>query len=294
MTKLIECVPNFSEGRDEAVIDEIVDAIKTARVIDLHVDPDHNRSVVSMLGSPAGVKQAALDMTERAMQILNINEHAGVHPFIGVVDVIPFIPLSGAVMRDAVTVAHQTGYELWEKFKLPVYFYGEAAKIPERKDLPYVRKGGYLALKEERNDPRRKPDVGFGLHPNAGAVAVGARNFLIAFNVNIDTAEEDVTISIAKAIREKDGGLPGVRALGLLLESRGISQVSINITDHRETSLKVVFDEVESWAKEYKVNIVESEIVGLIPASAAFPGMKEYLKLKLGALSESKIIDNYL
>ncbi|OGB90042.1 glutamate formimidoyltransferase [candidate division WOR-1 bacterium RIFCSPHIGHO2_01_FULL_53_15] len=292
MTKIIECVPNFSEGRDETIIEEIVESVKTAKVVDLHSDPDHNRSVITMLGSPAGVRQAALDLTERAMQVLDINEHAGVHPFIGVVDVIPFIPVKNATMRDAIAVAHQVGNDLWEKFKLPAYFYGEAAKITERKDLPYVRKGGYLALKEESGDPRRKPDVGHGLHPRAGAAAVGARNFLIAYNIYLDTAEEDVAISIAKAIREKAGGLPGVRALGLFLESRGLSQVSINITDHLETSLKIVFDEVNSWAKEYKVKILESELVGLIPASAAFPKMKEYLKLR--SLDKNQIIDNYL
>ncbi|MBN3032831.1 MAG: glutamate formimidoyltransferase [Candidatus Saganbacteria bacterium] len=292
MAKIIECVPNFSEGRDEAVIEEIVEAVKSARVLDLHSDPDHNRSVLTMVGPPAGVKQAALDLTERAMQLLKVGEHSGEHPFIGVVDVIPFIPLGETTMREAVTLAHQTGDELWKKFKLPVYFYGEAAKIAERRDLPYVRKGGYRALVGEINSPHRKPDAGCGLHPDAGAVAVGARNFLIAFNVNLDTSDEDIAHSIAKAIREKDGGLPGVRALGIFLDSRGIGQVSVNITNHQETSLKLVFDEVASWAREYKVNILESEIVGLIPASAAFKGMKEHLKLK--SLDKRTILDNHL
>ena len=292
MSKLIECVPNFSEGQDEAVIEEIVSAVKTAKVLDLHSDPDHNRSVLTMIGSPEGVRQAALDLTERAMQLLNVNDHSGEHPFIGVVDVIPFIPLGEATMQDAVTVAHRTGNELWNKLKLPVYFYGEAARIAQRRDLPYVRKGGYHALVNEINTPRRKPDVGSGLHPNAGAVAVGARNFLIAFNINLDTNDEDIAHSIAKAIREKDGGLPGVRALGIYLDSRGIGQVSVNITNYKETSLKLVYDEVASWAKEYKVDILESEIVGLIPASAAFKNMKEHLKLP--SLDTRTILDNHL
>lgn len=292
MSKLIECVPNFSEGQDDSVIEEIVSSVKTAKVLDLHSDPDHNRSVLTMIGSPEGVKQAALDLTERAMQLLNVNEHVGEHPFIGVVDVIPFIPLGETTMQEAVTLAHQTGNELWDQLKLPVYFYGEAAKIAERRDLPYVRKGGYHALVNEINLPHRRPDVGKGLHPDAGAVAVGARNFLVAFNVNLDTNDEDIAHSIAKAIREKDGGLPGVRALGIFLDSRGISQVSINITNHKETSLKLVFDEVVSWAKEYKVNVLESEIVGLIPASAAFKNMKEHLKLK--SLDKRMILDNHL
>jgi glutamate formiminotransferase len=292
MSKLIECVPNFSEGRDETVIEEIVAAVKTAKILDLHSDPDHNRSVVTMIGPPEGVKQAALDLTERAMQLLKVTDHSGEHPFIGVVDVIPFIPLGESTMQEAVTLAHRTGHELWQKFKLPVYFYGESAKIAERRDLPYVRKGGYHALVNEINSPHRKPDVGAGLHHDAGAVAVGARNFLIAFNVNLDTGDEDIAHSIAKAIREKDGGLPGVRALGIFLDSRGISQVSINITNHKETSLKLVYDEVAAWAKEYKVNILESEIVGLIPASAAFAGMKE--KLKLQAFDQNMVLDNHL
>ena len=292
MTKIIECVPNFSEGEDPSLIEDIISAIKTVKVINVHSDPDHNRSVVTFLGEPQAVKQADFDLTERAMQLLDIREHQGAHPFMGVMDVIPFIPVAGCSMRDAVNLAHSLGDELWEKLKLPVFFYGEAAKIPERKDLSYVRKGGYAILKKEIKEPHRKPDVGHGLHVTAGAVAVGARNYLIAFNVNLNTPDRDLAKSIAKNIREKDGGLPGVRALGVELPSRGITQVTINIIDHQETSLKKVFDQVKKWAKEYQVEIIESEIVGLIPASAAFEGMKDYLKLQ--SLSESIIVDNYL
>lgn len=292
MRKLIECVPNFSEGSDLFVIDHIVSVLKSVKVMDLHSDPDHNRSVVTFAGEPEAVKEAAFALTQRAMQLLDIREHNGVHPFIGVVDVIPFIPLEGSTMQDAVILSHQLGQELWEKLKLPVYYYGEAAKIPERKELPYVRRGGYSILKQEINDPHRRPDVGEGLHVTAGAVAVGARNYLIAFNVNLDTRDRDIARSIAKNIREKDGGLPGVRALGVELESRGTTQVTINVVDHQETSLKKVFDEVKKWAKEYQVQIIDSEIVGLIPAAAAFPGMKQYLKLN--KLSEDMIIDQYL
>jgi len=290
--KLIECVPNFSEGSDLFVIDHIVSVLKSVKVMDLHSDPDHNRSVVTFAGEPEAVKEAAFALTQRAMQLLDIREHNGVHPFIGVVDVIPFVPLEGSTMQDAVILSHQLGQEFWEKLKLPVYYYGEAAKIPERKELPYVRRGGYSILKQEINDPHRRPDVGEGLHVTAGAVAVGARNYLIAFNVNLDTRDRDIARSIAKNIREKDGGLPGVRALGVELESRGTTQVTINVVDHQETSLKKVFDEVKKWAKEYQVQIIDSEIVGLIPAAAAFPDMKKYLKLK--NLNTGLILDNYL
>lgn len=292
MSKLVECVPNFSEGSDESIINEIVATLKGVKVLDVHSDPDHNRSVVTFVGEPEAVRKAAFSMTERAMQLLDVREHSGVHPFIGVVDVIPFVPLQGISMRETVTLSHQLGKELWNQLKLPVYFYGEAAKIQERKDLSSVRRGGYSILKQEINDPHRKPDMGEGLHVTAGAAAVGARNYLIAFNVNLDTQDRDIVKSIAKNIREKDGGLPGVRALGVELKSQGITQVTINIVDHQETSLKKVFDEVSKWAKEYQVNIINSEIVGLMPASAAFPGMREYLKLK--NLTDKIILDNYL
>lgn len=292
MPKLIECVLNFSEGSDSALIDEIVDVIKTAKVLDLHSDPDHNRSVVTFIGAPKEVKQGAFYLTERAMQLLDVREHAGVHPFIGVVDVIPFIPLRDADMREAVDLARELGDELWKKLNLPVYFYGDAARVKERKDLSFVRRGGYAALKNEIDQPHRRPDTGKGLHFSAGATAVGARNFLIAFNINLKTNDLDITKSIANNIREKSGGLPGVRALGVEIRSQGNTQVTINIVDHQKTSLAKVFDEVKKWADEYEVKILESEIVGLIPAAAAFSGMKEHLKLK--NWSEKIIIDNYL
>ncbi|MFA6432153.1 MAG: glutamate formiminotransferase, partial [Candidatus Margulisiibacteriota bacterium] len=184
MTKLIECVPNFSEGFDLALVEDIVSAIKSAKVLDLHSDVDHNRSVVTMIGEPDKIKKAAFELTERAMQLLDIHEHGGVHPFIGVVDVIPFIPIKNCSMAEAKNVAHDLGKELWQKLKLPVYYYGEAALISERKELSFVRRGGYQTLKNEVGSRGRMPDVGIGLHSTAGAVAVGARSFLIAFNVN--------------------------------------------------------------------------------------------------------------
>jgi len=289
---MFECVPNFSEGEDSSLIDQIVSSIKTAKVLDVHADPDHNRTVVTMIGEAEGIKQAAFDLTVRAVQLLDVKEHTGAHPFIGVMDVIPFIPLKDSKMEEAVKIAHKLGEELWGKLKLPVYFYGEAAKIAERKDLPYVRKGGFSILKNEINEKHRRPDLGEGLHPDAGAVAVGARNFLIAFNVNLKTNDRDIAKSIAKNIREKDGGLPGVRALGLELKSRGITQVSVNIIDHKETSLRHVFDEVKIWAKEYGVEIMESELVGMIPRDAVFPDMKDYLNMH--NFSEDKILENHL
>lgn len=279
MPKLVECVPNFSEGTDTLVIEEIVSAVKSAKVLNVHSDSDHNRSVVTILGEPDEVMLAAFSLTERAMQLLDVNQHIGEHPFIGVVDVIPLIPVKGISVAETVALARELGGELWSKLKLPVFYYGDAAILPARKDLPNVRRGGYFALKQEIGTPARHPDVGSGLHSTAGAVAVGVRDYLIAFNVNLATNELDIAQSIAKNIREKSGGLPGVRAIGIDLKSRGIVQVSINITDHKTTSLKAVFDEVTKWAKEYQVGILESELVGMLPQNAIFPGMKEQLKL---------------
>jgi len=292
MYKLVECVPNFSEGTDLELVQEIVAAIKTAKVVDLHSDPDHNRSVVTIIGEPGAVGQAAFDLTERAMQLLDVRQHQGVHPFIGVVDVIPFIPLQDCTMGEAVDLAWELGKKLWEHLSLPVYYYGEAATVPERKELSFVRHGGYEALQLESEDPHRRPDAGQGLHPTAGAVAVGARNYLIAINFDLDTADIDIARSIAKNIREKSGGLPGVRALGVELKSRGIAQVTVNVVDHQKTSLKKLHHEVKKWAKEYGVGIAGSELIGLIPAAAVYEGMRD--ELKLSNFFADKILDNYL
>jgi len=281
MSKLVECVPNFSEGTDLALVDDIVSAVKSAKVLDVHSDPDHNRTVVTILGEPDKVKQAAFELTLRAMQLLDVNDHQGAHPFIGVVDVIPFIPVKDITEKEVVKLAHSFGQELWDKLALPVYFYGDAAKQEARKELPEVRRGGFKALKAEIDAPRRKPDIGHGLHVSAGAVAVGVRDYLIAYNVNLKTTDLDIAKSIAKNIREKSGGLPGIRALGVELKSQNCTQVTINVTDHKTTSLKKVFNQVKKWAKEYEVGILGSEIVGMLPKDAVFEGMFDYLKLNV-------------
>ncbi|MFH1826440.1 MAG: glutamate formimidoyltransferase [bacterium] len=255
--QVVECVPNFSEGSDLAVVDDIVAAIKSAKVLNVHSDPDHNRSVVTILGEPEAVAKAAFELTERAMQLLDVREHKGEHPFIGVVDVVPFVPIKNITVNETVRLAWDFGRDVSAKLALPVFFYGKAAKIPERRELPNVRRGGY--------PPKGKPDVGKGLHPTAGAVAVGVRDFLIAYNVNLNTRDLSIAKSIANNIREKNGGLPGVRALGIDLKSRGLTQVSMNICDHRTTSLEKVLAEVQKWAKEYQVKIIETEVVGMLP-----------------------------
>lgn len=256
-------------------------------------DPDHNRTVYTFIGPPHDVKKAAYKMTEKAISLLDIERHDGVHPFIGAVDVIPFVPLRGVNIEETVELARTLGDEIAHYLKVPVYFYGYAALRHDRADLPDVRKGGYPKLKEEINLASRYPDYGEPvLHERGGAAAIGVRDFLIAFNINLDSADLEAAKAIARAVREKHGGLPGVRAIGVPLKSRGIVQVSMNITDHRETTLKEVWDAVSEMAAEKGIGVLEGEMIGLLPRDAAFPKMKQYLKLK--EFDDKNVLNNYL
>jgi len=296
MNKLLECIPNFSEGRNKDTINQIATAVfSTAgvKLLDQHSDPDHNRSVLTFVGEPEAVKKAAFKLAKIASELIDINQHKGIHPFIGVVDVIPFVPLKDTPMEEAIKTSKELGKQIWEELKIPVYFYGESAEIPYRKNLANVRRGGFEKLKKEIHLPDRAPDLGGNeVHPTAGAITTGARSFLIAFNVNLDSNDLETAQMIARSIRETHGGLPGVRALGLYLESRDIVQVRINITDHKETSIKTVFDKVAEKADDLGTDILESEIVGLIPQEAYFEGMAKYLKLS--EFSNKKILEKSL
>ena len=296
MRRIIECIPNVSEGRNKSVINslrKVIEGVHLVRLLDVHSDPDHNRSVFTFIGPPHVVKRAAYKLTEKAIELIDIEKHEGVHPFIGAVDVIPFVPLIGVSTNETVELARGLGDEIAHSLKIPVYFYGSSALRHDRHNLPAVRHGGYQALKEEIASPERQPDYGpEELHPRGGAVAIGVRDFLIAFNVNLDSDNLDAAKEIARAIREKHGGLPGVRAIGVTLESKGLVQVSMNITDHRETTLKEVMDFVIERAKRKGIAIKEGEIVGMIPKDAIFPNIKGYLKLP--RFVGSKIVNNYL
>ena len=247
----------------------------------------------TFIGPPAAVRSAAYKLTEKAIDLIDIESHEGVHPYIGAVDVIPFVPLVGVSIKEAVELARSLGDEIAHNLKLPVYFYGYAVLRHDRRELPAVRRGGYRRLKEEVTKAERHPDYGEPeLHPRGGAVAIGVRDFLIAFNINLDSSDVNIAKEIAKSIREKHGGLAGVRAIGIPLESRGVVQVSINVTDHRETTLKEIMDSVSKRAKDRGINIKEGEIVGLVPKDALFPNMKEYLKLQ--HFDGRKVLNNYL
>jgi glutamate formiminotransferase len=281
---LIECVPNFSEGRDLSRIDAIAHALSsTPGVLLLHrtSDPDHNRTVITFAGSPESVIHAAVRGAAKAAELIDLNQHRGVHPRLGALDVLPFVPLEQATLADCASIAEQAGARIWDELRIPVYFYQAAAKRPDRVQLEDIRRGQFEGLREAvLVDETKQPDLGGpGLHPTAGAVVVGARKLLIAFNINLNTTDLELARSIAKRIRMSNGGFPAVKALGLPLESRGLVQVSINLTDFEKTPLDVAYSEVYRMAAAHGVEIAESELIGLIPRPALEAAAAGLLKL---------------
>jgi len=278
-------VPNFSEGRRQEVINSIADAIRSTpgvNLLDVESNQDHNRSVISFVGEPGPVKQAALAGSAKAVELIDLTKHKGEHPRMGAVDVVPFVPLSGATMDDCVTLAKDFGREFAERFHVPVFLYEEAASTPERRNLADVRAGEFEGLRDKiGRDPAKKPDFGpEKIHPTAGATAVGAREILIAYNVNLGTNDLAIAKKIAHQLRAKDGGLAYVKALGFELKERGIVQVSMNMTDYHKSQLFKAEELVELFAERYGVPVVGSEIVGLVPMDALVDSAEFYLKLE--------------
>jgi glutamate formiminotransferase len=282
--KIIECVPNFSEGCDLnkiAAIARVFESVSGVRLVDFSGDIDHNRSVFTFLGKPEDVLEAALAVSGKALELIDMRQQHGVHPRLGVVDVVPFIPLAKAKMKDAVDLAHIFGQQLYERFGVPVYFYGSAALIPGRNELAAVRHGGYEALEKKIINSGDAPDVGKPkFNARAGATVVGAREPLVAYNINLISDDLRLAQNIASQIREKGGGLKHVRAIGVILKSRGIAQVSINLTNCKETPLKAIYDMVNTLATGRGVEILESELIGLVPKCAFAGATSKYLKLK--------------
>jgi len=270
---LVECVPNFSEGRKAETIERIEHAIASvpgASVLNNHIDPDHNRSVITFVANPDSIVDAALRAVATAAELIDLRTHAGVHPRIGATDVLPFVPVSGVTIDQCVAIAHEAGRRIWDELRIPVYFYERAALHPDRARLENVRGNGFEWLREHiGSDPARAPDIGERkLHESAGAIAVGARPFLIAFNVNLRTNDLSVARRIARAVRERDGGLPFVKALGFELKSRGVVQVSMNLVDYEQTAIARAFDAVREQANREGVEVQSTEIVGLLPRAA--------------------------
>jgi glutamate formiminotransferase len=270
---LVECVPNFSEGRKPEVIEEIAQAIQSVRgavVLNRHIDGDHNRSVITFVAPPSAIVDAALQAVRKAATLIDLRDHAGEHPRIGATDVLPFVPVSGVTIDDCVALAHEAGQRIWRELSIPVYFYERAALRPDRVRLEHVRGKGFEYLREEiAANPDRLPDVGAAkLHETAGAIAVGARPFLIAFNVNLKTDDIMIARRIARVVRERDGGLPFVKALAFQLRSQGVVQVSMNLTNFEQTSIATAFEAVRDEAERLGVQVAATEIVGLVPRAA--------------------------
>ena len=273
MKPLVECVPNFSEGRNPQVIDEIVASIKSVpgvTVLDFSSDASHNRSVITFAGEPGAVEEAAFRSVKRASELIDMEKHTGEHPRIGAADVVPFVPIQGVTMDHCVQMAHRVGKRIADELEIPVYLYAKAATRPDRVRLPDVRKGEYEGLKVAiATDPSRYPDFGpCKLHPKAGATAVGARPPLIAFNVNLDTPDVKIARAIARKIRESSGGLPCVQAKGVFIAETGAAQVTMNLLDYTVTPIHVVFGKIVEEARQYGVGIRNSELIGLCPLDA--------------------------
>jgi glutamate formiminotransferase len=293
MTQLVQCVPNFSEGRDPAVLEALVQAVRAtpdAALVDYSADPDHHRSVLTFLGTPAAVAEAAFATARIAVERIDLTRHAGAHPRIGALDVLPFVPWGSTPMQVCIDLARETGERLGAELGLPVYLYEEAARTPERRNLAQVRGKGFEALCGQPLTGSRQPDFGpSSVHPTAGATAVGARGPLTAYNILLDTADVEIAREIARAIRERDGGLPGVKALGLWLPTAGRAQVSINLTRPLETGIHQVFARVQAEAARLGVEVLESELIGALRLEEILAAARHALKFR--DLEAGRVLD---
>ena len=274
MATLVECVPNFSEGRDKAKVDAIVEAMKMDGVflLDREMDADHNRCVITLVGEREPIQEAAIRGVGKAAELIDLNQHQGAHPRMGAADVVPFIPIDGVTIEDCVAMARHVGEQIWKRYQVPVYLYEAAATSPERQNLENIRRGQFEGIRADiATNPARKPDFGeLRVHPSAGATVVGARKFLIAYNVFLNTPDVEIAKKIAKVVRFSSGGMRFVKGAGFLV--RGMAQVSMNLTDFEQTPIHRVFEVVKREAVRYGVVPVSSEIVGLIPKKGAGGG----------------------
>src|SRR5712675_935364 len=294
MSTLVECVPNFSEGRDKAKVDAIVDAMKIpgVYVLDHEMDSDHNRSVITLVGECEAIQEAAIRGVGKAAELIDLNVHTGAHPRMGAADVVPFIPIDGVTIEDCVAMARHVGEQIWKRFQIPVYLYESAAATPERQNLENIRRGQFEGIRTEiATNAARKPDFGEArVHPTAGATVVGARKFLIAYNVFLNTPDVEIAKKVAKAVRFSNGGMRFVKGAGFLV--RGLAQVSMNLTDFEQTPVHRVYEMVKREAARYGVMPVSSEIVGLIPKKALEQAAEWFLQVE--NFDSSLILENRL
>ncbi len=297
MAKIVECVPNFSEGRNQEKIEAIVDQVRqTAGVVllDYAPDEDHNRTVVTFIGEPEAAVEAAFRLAHKAAELIDMEQHSGEHPRMGATDVIPFIPVQDMKMSECVALAEQLGERLATELKIPVYLYESAAREEKRRNLANIRKGEYEGFKEKIHDPEWVPDFGPAvLHPSAGATVVGAREYLVAYNVNLDTPDVEIANKIARTVRERGGGLVNVKAMGVYLEDRNIAQVSMNLVNFKKTAIYQAFEMVKMEARRYGVNVLGSEIIGLVPMDALIDSAAYYLQLE-GFSKKNQVLEKRL
>lgn len=284
MNRIIECVPNFSEGRDLNKVEKILDCFRgkqDVKLLDYSSDEDHNRSVVTIVGEPEALKAVIVEAIGKAIELIDLTKHEGQHPRMGAVDVIPFIPIKNVTVDEADKLAKEVAKEASEKFGLPFFLYEKSATAAHRENLANIRKGQFEGMAEKMKDDMWKPDFGpETIHPTAGVTAIGSRMPLVAYNINLSTNNLDIASKIAKQVRHLSGGFRYVKALGIELEDRGIVQVSMNLTDYTKTSIYRVFETVKMEAARYGVNIVGSEIVGLVPMQALVDTADYYLRLE--------------
>ena len=286
MSKLVECVPNFSvsKERDEAVFQGLVDTangVPGCTVLDVQSDGDHNRCVFTMVGSPAAIEEAAFLLTKKATETIDMTKHQGQHPRMGATDVIPFIPTMDMTVEECVELSKRVAERIWKELQVPSFLYEDSASRPERRNLAACRKGQFEGMPEKLLDPDWAPDYGERkIHPTAGITAIGARMPLVAFNINLATSDVEIAKKIAKVIRGSSGGFRSCKAMGFMMEDRGIAQVSMNMVNYEDTPLYVVYEMVKSLAERYGTYIVDSEIVGLTPAKAMIDCAEFYLKAR--------------
>lgn len=284
MSKVVECIPNFSEGRDKEVIEKIIDAVRNKegiKLLDYSSDKDHNRTVVTFVGEPEIVEEAILDMAGKVYENIDMAKHKGEHPRMGALDVVPFVPISEVKMEECIDMAIRVGKVIGEKYNVPVYLYEEAATFPERQNLAKVRKGQYEGFFEKIKDSKWIPDFGPGeMNSRSGCMAIGARVPLVAFNVNLGTDNIEIATNIAKNIRHIGGGLRYVKAMGVSLQERNIVQVSMNLVNYEKTAVYRAFEMIKMEAKRYGVPVVGSEVIGLLPMAVLIGAAEYYLQIE--------------
>ena len=297
MAKIVECIPNISEGRNMEVVEAVLNEVRSTpgvTLLDHSSDPNHNRTVITFLGSPEGVAEAAVKLAKKAVELIDLNKHVGEHPRMGAVDVCPFVPVKEITTEECVALSKTVAKRIWEEAGMPVFLYEDSASAPHRVNLAAIRKGQFEGMAEKVKDPQWEPDFGGPtIHPTAGTVAVGCRMPLVAYNINLSTSDITIASAIAKIIRQSSGGLACVKALGVMLEDRNIAQVSINMTNLHKTPLYRVVELVKAEAKRWGVTVIGTEVVGLTPMHALIDAAEYYLQIE-NFDGEKQVLENYL